>query len=68
MIIGYILVAVTINLKGDVIGKSLDYFYTKQNCYTASLKQEKSMTVNIKNTNFGINYLNPVVAFCIDIK
>ena len=27
MIIGYILVAVTINLKGDVIGKSLDYFY-----------------------------------------
>ena len=41
MIIGYILVAVTINLKGDVIGKSLDYFYTKQNCYTASLKQEK---------------------------
>tara|TARA_Y100000289_G_C3829649_1_gene102935 strand:+ start:408 stop:581 length:174 start_codon:yes stop_codon:yes gene_type:complete len=41
MIVGYILVAVMINLKGDIVGKSLNYYYTKQNCYTASLKQEK---------------------------
>lgn len=41
MILGYILVAVMINLKGDIVGKSLNYYITKQNCYTAKLKQEK---------------------------
>ena len=41
MIVGYILVAIAINLKGDIVGKSLNYYYTKQNCYTAKLKQEK---------------------------
>tara|TARA_B100000424_G_C22694752_1_gene379429 strand:- start:62 stop:235 length:174 start_codon:yes stop_codon:yes gene_type:complete len=41
MILGYILVAIAINIKGDVVGKSLNYYMTKQNCYTAKLKQEK---------------------------
>lgn len=41
MIVGYILVAIAINLKGDVVGKSFNYYLTKQNCYTAKLKQEK---------------------------
>ena len=50
MIVGYILVAVMINLKGDVVGKSLNYYYTKQNCYTASLKQEKLSEPDIAYT------------------
>lgn len=41
IIVGYILVAVTINIQGDIVGKSLNYYMTKQNCYTAKLKQEK---------------------------
>ena len=41
MIVGYILVAVALNLKGDVVGKSFNYYYTKQSCYTAKVKQEK---------------------------
>ena len=41
LIVGYILVAVAIDVKGDVIGTSLNYYYTKQNCYTAAKKQEK---------------------------
>ena len=41
MILGYILVAIAINIKGDVVGKSFNYYYTKQNCLTAKLKQEK---------------------------
>ena len=32
MIVGYILVAVALNLKGDVVGKSFNYYYTKQSC------------------------------------
>ena len=41
IIVGYILVAVTINVKGDVLGTSLNYYLTKQNCYTAPKKQEE---------------------------
>ena len=41
IVVGYILVAITINVKGDVIGKSLNYYMTKQNCYTAKQKQEE---------------------------
>tara|TARA_B100002019_G_scaffold214798_1_gene187392 strand:- start:284 stop:457 length:174 start_codon:yes stop_codon:yes gene_type:complete len=41
MIVGYFLVAVALNLKGDVVGKSFNYYYTKQNCHTAKVKQEK---------------------------
>lgn len=41
IIVGYILVAVTINVKGDVLGTSLNYYLTKQNCYTAAKKQEE---------------------------
>ena len=41
IIVGYILVAVTINVKGDVLGTSLNYYLTKQNCYTVPKKQEE---------------------------
>ena len=41
MIVGYILVAIAINIKGDVIGKSFNYYMTKQSCYTAKIKQEE---------------------------
>ena len=41
MIVGYILVAIAINVKGDVIGKSFNYYMTKQSCYTAKIKQEE---------------------------
>ena len=41
IIVGYILVAVAISIKGEVIGTSLNYYYTKQNCYTAAKKQEE---------------------------
>ena len=41
MIVGYILVAIAINIKGDVVGKVLNYYMTKQNCHTAKIKQEK---------------------------
>ena len=41
IIVGYILVAIAIDVKGNVIGESFNYYLTKQNCYTAKLKQEK---------------------------
>ena len=41
IIVGYILVAVAIDVKGDVLSKSLNYYMTKQNCYTAAKKQEE---------------------------
>ena len=41
IIVGYILVAVTINVKGDVLGTSLNYYLTKQNCYTGFQKTRR---------------------------
>ena len=41
LIVGYILVAVTINVKGEVLGTSLNYYMTNQNCYTAAKKQKE---------------------------
>tara|TARA_Y100001937_G_scaffold15149_1_gene20674 strand:+ start:1107 stop:1283 length:177 start_codon:yes stop_codon:yes gene_type:complete len=40
MILGYILVAITIDIKGDVIGTSLNYFYNKQDCLSAANKEK----------------------------
>ena len=39
--VGYILVAVAISIKGEVIGTSLNYYFTKQSCHIAAKKQEE---------------------------
>lgn len=41
IIVGYILVALTIDVKGDVIGKGFNYYMTKQTCETAAKKQKE---------------------------
>tara|TARA_Y100001937_G_scaffold103766_1_gene143145 strand:- start:322 stop:498 length:177 start_codon:yes stop_codon:yes gene_type:complete len=40
LILGYILVAVTINVKGEVLGTSLNYHEIKQDCITQANKEK----------------------------
>lgn len=40
LILGYILVAVTIAVNGDVVGTSLNYHNTKQDCISQANKEK----------------------------
>ena len=50
MILGYILVAVAINVMGDIEGKSLNYYITYEECMTDAMEQEKMSPAGISFT------------------
>ena len=47
VVLGYILVVVSINVMGDIEGKSLNYYNTYEECMLSAVKQEDMSPIGV---------------------